>query len=141
MGEETGAHFGHVFVRGFDGMSLALGFQHFLHARESAKQQLGKISEGNGVLAVDALVGELFGDVGKKCVDFAGRGEAASLTEKMGGEDFRIGPCGSGLLQVIRAKRIVMRGAKHAAALAAGTDVVAMQFRIMMFRHVVFLSK
>jgi hypothetical protein len=101
------------------GKRFALGVQSFLHAGESAEEQLGNIREGYGVLAINALAGELSGNVSKKSVDFAGCGEVAGLVEKLGGEGFRIGLGGLGLAEMMGAEPVVVGRKVHAATAAA----------------------
>jgi hypothetical protein len=101
------------------GKRFALGVQSFLHAGESAEEQLGNIREGYGVLPINALVGELFGDVSKEGVDFAGCGQVAGLVENLGGEGFWGGLGGLGLAEMMGAEPVMVGRKVHAATTAA----------------------
>jgi hypothetical protein len=136
----AGLHFGDTFIGFRKGESFAEGLRMMLAVREAAKEQLREVAESDGVLAVDVLVGELFGDVAEQGVDVASGSEVAGLVEEFGGESFRVGLSRRGLLQVIRAKRIVTRCDEHAAATTASVDVIALIGVWGFFRHRKFLS-
>ena len=140
-GEETCAHSGKVFVHGYDGTSFAVGFANFFHAGESPKKELGEVAEGDGLLAVDAFEGKLFGDVGEQGVDFAGGAEVAGLVEKIGGLGFRIRLQGLGLPEMVLAEPVVAGGKVHAATTTARVYVIALIGSYSFFRHDDFLSK
>src|SRR5690349_21778113 len=113
------------FTEGLAGFGVANGLVLFLNAGNGVEQHLREVAHGEGVCAVDALARELLDGVGEEGVDAVGGVEVAGTVEKLSGESFGIGLRGAGLTKVIGTERFVVN-AKHAAMLAAGTDVLTL---------------
>lgn len=107
-------------------MGVADGLVLFLDAGNGVEEELREVTEGQGVLAVNALANELLDGVGEEGVDAIGGVEIAGAVEELGGEGFRIRWRGLGKAEVERAKRIAARSAEHTATLAAGVVIVTL---------------
>jgi hypothetical protein len=119
------SRFGDGFAEGLLGLTGAHGLVFLLNAGDGVEEELREVADGEGVAAVNALASELLDDVGEERVDAVGGVEIAGSLEKLSGERFGIGLGGLRLTEVIRAKRFVV-DAKHAAMLAARTNVLAL---------------
>jgi len=73
------------YLRFLPGFPLGRGLS--LHGREAIEEQLGNISQGNGVTASDTFAGELLDEIAKEEIHGAGGGEIIDIAEKVGGED------------------------------------------------------
>lgn len=114
------------FAEGLPGLGVADGLVFLLDAGNGVEEELPEVTEGQGILAVNALASELLGGVGEEGVDSIGGVELAGAVEELRGEDFGIRWSGLGKAEVERAKRIAVRSAEHTAALAAGVVIVAL---------------
>jgi hypothetical protein len=64
---------------GFGGLLVAMDYG------LGVEEELGDVGEGGGVAAGDAVVGEIFEEVGQEEVDGAGLGEIFCASEEVGG--------------------------------------------------------
>jgi hypothetical protein len=103
-----------------------------MHDALAVEEELGDVGEGGGVAAGDAMVGEIFQEVGQEEIDGGGLREVFRAGEESGGDGFdglgalRLGCERFGLgAGVEGAERGVARGQEHTAAAAGGGVVLA----------------
>ena len=75
-----------------------LGRSGSLYSREAIEEQLGNVSQGNGVAAGDAFAGELLDEITEEEIYGTGRGEVTDVAEKVGGENLGL-HCGNTRLE------------------------------------------
>jgi hypothetical protein len=92
---------------------------------QAVKDQLGYISEGDGVVAVDALVDELLDQVAEEQIDLLRGAEVLDAGEQIFGRGFGVAAGLELLGDVMRAKIGVGIGDEHTAAATFGVDVGA----------------
>jgi hypothetical protein len=66
--------------------------------------------------------------------------EIIERAEEFCGKGFRVGLSGRDLAEMVRAERNVISGAEHAAALAAGADMLTVLIGVVFSGHGNFLS-
>lgn len=110
-----------------------------LHTGDGVEEELREVADGEGVLAVNALAGELADGIGEESVDALGGVEVAGPVEELGGDGFGIGLGRGLLLKVMRTEGVVRGSDGHATATTGGVEVTAL-IGVVGFRHVDFLS-
>ena len=129
------ARFGDRFSEGLLGLGRANGLVLLLNAGNGIEQELGEVTDGHGVLAVDAPASELLDGVGEERVDAIGGVEVAGAVEEVGGEGFGIGLGGVVLLEMLSAEGVMSGSDGHAAAATGGVNVTALAGAKGLVRH------
>jgi hypothetical protein len=140
LGEISGAPFFPFSGELPPALGLLFRLDLFAERSEAAEKQLREEAEGHGVLAVDAVVGDLADEIGDEGIHLPGGREVAGVGEQLGGQGFVVGLGRGGLLEMMGTEGFVVRSAKHAAALAAGTDVMTLSSWLVLPGHKSFLS-
>ena len=119
---------GFLFFRGF-----FLGRGRSFQSGEAIEEQLGNVSQGNGVATGDAFAGELFNEIAEEEIHGSRSGEILDVAKKVGGKDFGLhdGNGDAKPVSVVGAERRAagsLRPAmilvnQHVAAVAFGADV------------------
>ncbi len=106
---------------------VCLGVHFPLDVREGIEEQLAKVGLSDGVPAMDALVNKLFEEVAEKEIDGVRGREIVDVGKERGGDGLVIfRTLGFQAIQVMRAKRIVTAGSKHATTMAASVNVLTL---------------
>ena len=126
---------------GVPGLGGANNLVLLLDAGNGVEEELREVADGESILAVNALAGELLDGVGEESVDAVGRVEVAGGIEEFRSESFGIGRRRDVLLKVMGAESVVSGSDGHAAAATGGVDVSALVGAKGSGRHRVFLSK
>jgi hypothetical protein len=75
----------------------------FFERSEAGEKQLRQEGEGHGVLAIDALAGELMDEIAEEGVHLPGGREVAGIGEQLGRQGFLVGLGRRGLLEMMGA--------------------------------------
>lgn len=111
----------------FEGLPgfFALGLRLLaVHGGEAVEQQLRQIGQSHGVAALDALANQLLSEVAEELVNAGGGAEILDGGKKLGGYGVARGRGSGKTLGVVGAEFAIGR-CEHAAAVAAGVQVVA----------------
>jgi hypothetical protein len=93
---------------------------------KAVEEELGDVSKGDGVLAIDALEGDVAEEVAEEEVDGVGSGEIVQVLEKGFGDGFVLAALAGDLLAgVVRAESGVRIRGEHAATGALDVNVGA----------------
>ncbi len=105
------------------GESLSTG-DFVLHRGEGVEKQLADVGENGGVAGRDAIAGQQGKEPAEGVIDRGGGLEIFDGAKEFSGDGFGVG-VGLELLAMLRAERGMVLHAQHAAAAAAGGDVLA----------------
>jgi hypothetical protein len=113
------------------------------HGSLAGEDQLREVGESDGIATRDALASELPDEIAEEEIHFIGGGEAVDVSEKLGGEHFRIhgGNSRFEAIGVIAAERSrssvggMVLVDQHMAAVAAGVLVLALMDRVLFWGH------
>lgn len=107
-----------------DAFRAIVGFQFAAHVRKSIEKELANVGLSEGVAAVNLLTSHQLEEIAEIEIDAGRRDEVLKGTEELGDSFVVPGAFGLQAAEMVRAQTFFGVGREHAAAMAAGIDVL-----------------